>query len=64
MWYSLELGSRKSAESKLQIRHHDTELHAMEGRRLVSTQVVDVQSKLGGDGEAGKGDSASEQTPE
>ena len=35
----------------------------MEGRRLVSTetQVVDVQSKLGGDTEAGKGDNASEQ---
>ena len=36
----------------------DTLLHAMEGRRLVSTetQVVDEQSKLGGDTEAGKGD--------
>ena len=34
----------------------DTLLHAMEGRRLVSTetQVVDGQSKLEGDTEAGR----------
>ena len=41
-----------SAEFKLQTRHHggvDTVLHAMEDRRLVSTetQVVDVKSKAG-----------------
>ena len=35
----------------------------MEGRRLMSTEtpIVDVQSKLGGADEAGKGDHASEQ---
>ena len=35
----------------------------MEGRKLMSTetQIVDVQSKLGGADEAGKGDHASEQ---
>ena len=40
----------------------DTVLHVMEGRRLMSTetQIVDVQSKLGGADEAGKGDNASE----
>ena len=56
----------RNAEFKLQIRHHggvDTVLHVMEGRRLTSTATLtdDVQSKLGGDVEAGKGDDATEQ---